>query len=79
MNEINKIARYNSFERLPFEDLEPFREEDDGGPIFPPAYMQWLDSTYNGACWWACYTVYERQNNLPPVIESHHALKQKLS
>lgn len=42
----------------------------DCGPVFPPAYLQWLDEKYDRASWWLSYMVYEKNHGLPPIIDS---------
>ena len=70
LNQFNIISVYNGLGKLPnIENLKPFMKKNDGGPLLPAAYKQWLDHTYDKACWWACYTVYERQNNLSPLVD----------
>ena len=40
------------------------------GPLWPSAYVEWLDRKYDSATWWLCYRTYERRNNLDCIIDS---------
>lgn len=62
-----EIGQYhNGKENLQIQNLEDLT----GGPLYPPAYEQWINQKYNMASWWLTYMVYERKNNLSPVIDS---------
>jgi hypothetical protein len=59
---------------LPFENLE---ELFNSGPIFPPAYQQWINNKYNKASWWITYMIYEKNNGFLPLIKSEQAVFNK--
>ena len=61
-------------DNLPFEDLDDLI---NAGPIFPPAYQEWLEDQYNQASWCILYMVYEKNNHLSPIIDSDPAKIQK--
>jgi hypothetical protein len=69
-NMLNVAYFYNTDgDNLPFENMEDLL----AGPMFPPSYQYWLDKKYNNAAWWITYIVYEKRNNLSPVIDSQPA------
>jgi hypothetical protein len=73
-NMINIIYFYNTNgQYLNFEGTE---ELFNSGPMFPPAYQQWLDNKYNSASWWTSYMVYEKINGYEPLIDSAPAKLQ---
>ena len=67
-NQINICYFYNTNgDYLPFKNME---ELFNAGPIYPPAYKMWIEDKYNQASWWITYMVYERINNLSPIMDS---------
>ena len=77
-NEANMINivyfRESNCQYLPFENLE---ELFASGPVFPPAYAEWLEQKCNSACWWIGYSVYEKINGLESVVISPKAKLKK--
>ena len=62
----NRAYFYNTSAYLPFECVEKLSNE---GPMFPPAFAEWLFRLYDRASWWITYIVWERRNGLEHVIK----------
>jgi hypothetical protein len=43
-----------------FVDCFVLSEDLTGGPMFPPAYRQWITNLYQSASWWLSFLVFER-------------------
>lgn len=69
-NNISICYFYNNYSYIGFDGAE---ELFNSGPMYPPAYMEWLDRKFNQASWWLSYMVYEKMNNLEPIIDSKPA------
>lgn len=68
---INIAYFYNmNGNNLPFADMEELSNTDS---LYPGTYQKWLDNKYNQASWWICYMVYEKINELSPIIDSSPA------
>ena len=42
----------------------------DQGPMFPAAFLRWLNEELDSASWWITYFIYERMNGLPCVVST---------
>ena len=68
VNKINICYFYNTNgEYLPFVGIEELLHN---GPMLPGAYQRWLDEKYERASWWISHIVYEKINNLEPIVDS---------
>lgn len=70
MKQINIIHHYNYDKDLNYTGAIAIANR---GPIFPPAFLEWMDDgfniEYNTAIWWINYCMYERINELDSLEE----------
>lgn len=64
--------------------LDCFETDEDltGGPVFPPAYEQWINQLYNEASWWLSFFIYDKlfrsdKPQIKPQIIPFHPAKWK--
>ena len=52
---------------------ENYKEDLQKGPMFPPAYEEWINALYNRASWWLSFLIYEREfrGDKPAVFKSN--------
>ena len=75
VNNISTCYFYNTSKYLNFVNIDDLFKN---GPMFPPAYREWLNDRYDNAAWWLSYMTYEKNNGLKPIIDSEPA-KLKLT
>ena len=70
---IHFAAWYESVTLPRFKNMTDW---DESGPLFPPAFTQWMDSRYDSVSWWLTYMAYEKRQGWEHVIDSPVAKKE---